>query len=334
MKAIILVAGIGIKLRPHTHTQPKALVPVAGKPILAHIIDTLISGGIEELIFIVGYLGGKIESFVTSSYGRQKIKTQFIRQEPRKGTGHAIWSAKEYIKDEKEILIMLGDSILNLDLPKLLKSKNSVLGVKKVDTPTLFGIAEVDKDGLVKKLVEKPSIPKSNRALVGIYKIGEVSLLLEAADHIVANKIKTHGEYQLTDVLMYMISKGASMTLFEVDNWYDCGKKESLLEANAILLGHPSFQNTFQRKYPGSIIIPPVSIGKSCKINSSIVGPNVALGDNTIVSYSIVKNTIVGSFSELKSAVLENSIIGNDTSLKGLSQSLNIGDNTEIHFTN
>jgi len=332
MKAIILVAGIGIKLRPHTHTQPKALVPIAGKPIVAHITDTLIEGGIRDFIFITGYLRRKIEAFISSTYGNGEYNISFIRQEPRKGTGHAVWSARELI-DEDEILIMLGDTILDLNLRKFLNQKMSVLGVKKVDNPRQFGVVQLDDNRRIVKLVEKPNIPKSNLGLVGIYKISNAKLLIEAADNLVSNPIPENGEYNLTDALMYMIEKGEEMTPFEVDNWYDCGKKETLLEANAILLNTPQFKKGFKGKYPGTIVIPPVSIGKNCELISSIVGPNVAIGDNTIVTYSIVKDTIVGSFSELCNAVLENSIIGNDTSLEGLSQSLNIGDNTEIHFT-
>lgn len=333
MKAIIPVAGIGIRLRPHTHTQPKALVPIAGKPILAHIVDTLICGGIKEFVFITGYLGSKIEAFIFSNYNASDLKINFVVQEPREGIGHALWSAKKHIKGEKEILIMLGDTILNLDLRGFLASEKTVLGINKVGTPGNFGVAEVGKEGLIKKVVEKPKIPKSNMAMVGIYKITNPDLLVEGIDYIIQNEIKTLGEYQLTDALMYMINKGEEMITMDVTNWYDCGKKESLLEANAIMLNRPEFRNVKNLDYPKTIIIPPVSIGKNCKISSSIIGPNVAIGDNTIISYSIIKNTIVGSFSELQSTVLNSSIIGNDTSLKGLSQSLNIGDNTEINFS-
>lgn len=333
MKAIIPVAGIGVKLRPHTHTQPKALVPIAGKPILAHIVDTLVWGGIKDFVFVTGYLGSKIESFISSTYGNQELRISFVAQEPREGIGHALWSAKKHIKGEKEILIMLGDTILNLPLKAFLSSDKTVLGTSKVSTPGNFGVAEVGRNGLVKKVVEKPKIPKSNLAMVGIYKITNPQLLIEGIDHIFENGITTHGEYQLTDALMYMIEKGEEMVTMDVTNWYDCGKKESLLEANAIMLNTSEFRDVGKLNYPKTIIIPPVSIGKNCKISSSIIGPNVAIGDNTIISYSIIKNTIVGSFSELQSAVLHSSIIGNDTSLKGLSQSLNIGDNTEINFT-
>lgn len=333
MKAIIPVAGIGSKLRPHTHTQPKAMMPVAGKPILVHIMDTLIAGGIKDFVLVIGYLGDKIESFISTAYAKQKIRLTFIIQEPREGIGHALWSARKEFKSESEILIMLGDTILNLEIDQFIKSKYSIIGTKKVDTPGNFGVAEIDEHGSIGKLIEKPKIPKSNHALVGIYKITNPKLLVEAVEHIVDNKIITLGEYQLTDALMYMLEKGEKMIAYPVDKWYDCGKKDSLLEANAILLASPEFTKVKKHKFQNTILIPPVSIAANCEILDSIIGPNVAIAENTVVANAIIQNTIVGSYSKIEMVVLKNSVIGSDTSLRGLSQSLNIGDNTEIDFS-
>ena len=185
MKAVIPVAGIGSKLRPLTHTQPKALVPVAGKPILSHIVDTLISGGVKEFCFIIGYLGDKIESFVLDNYKEQGLEVEFVVQEPREGIAHALWCARESIREQEEILIMLGDTILSLDIQAFLKVPQSVLGTKKVDIPGNFGVVEIDSQDNVKSLVEKPKIPKSNLALVGIYKLTKPRLFVEAIEHIV-----------------------------------------------------------------------------------------------------------------------------------------------------
>lgn len=333
MKAIIPIAGIDIKIRPQTHTQPKALVPVAGKPILAHIVDTLIEGGIKEFVFITGYLGEKVESFVKQEYNDKNVAYSFVRQEQREGIGHALWCAKDHLAGNEPILIMLGDTILNLDLKKFLADEYSMLGTNKVTIPGNFGVVEIDEEGFVRKLVEKPKIPKSNLAMVGIYKIMNPALLRESLKYITSNKIKTYGAYQLTDILMYMIKKGEKFRTFGVDNWYDCGKKESLLAANVIMLNRKEFQQYPIPKYPKTIIIPPVSIGKNCKISNSVIGPHVAIGENSNIAYSIVKNSIVGSFSELNNIILADSIIGNDTNLKGLSHSLNIGDNAEINFS-
>ncbi len=331
MKVVVPVAGIGAKLRPHTHTQPKPLVPIAGKPILGHMIDGLREGGLHDFVFVLGYLGDKIETYITSQYPTLDIK--FVVQDPREGTAHALWVCREHLINEKELLIVLGDTVAGFDLDALLKSEVSLLGVKKVSNPMLFGIAETDSQGWIHKLVEKPKIPKSNQALVGIYKICNVPLLFEAIEHQLASQIRVNNEYYLTDALMYMIQKGERMKVMEVDNWFDCGRKETLLEANAILLNTAYYQNKEQPSFPNTIIIPPVSIGKDCKIEHSIIGPNVAIGEHTIIQKAILSNSIIGAYSELRHVVLKDSIIGNDTALNGLVQSLNIGDNTEINFS-
>jgi len=333
MKAIIPVAGIGSKLRPHTHTQPKALVPVAGKPILAHIVDMLISGGIKDYCFIIGYLGDKIESFIAEYYTTHGLNVEFVVQEPREGIGHALWCARDSIRGQEEVLIMLGDTILNLDIEAFLQIPQSVLGTKKVDTPGNFGVVEIDSQDNVKRLIEKPNIPKSNLALVGIYKLKKPDLFVSSIEKIITDGVKTLGEYQLTDALMEMLEHGESMSIFPVNNWYDCGKKESLLEANGILMSTEEFMNTSDYNFPDSVIIPPVSIADNCKIEHSIVGPNVAIGEGTFIRNSIIENSIIGSYSSLDVAVLNGSVIGSDTILRGPSQSLNIGDNTEINYS-
>jgi glucose-1-phosphate thymidylyltransferase len=332
MKAIIPVAGIGSQLRPHTHTQPKSLVPIAGKPIIVHIVDFLLQGGIRDFVFVIGYLGSKIKTYIREAYENQDLNISFVIQEPRMGIAHALYCVREEIRSADEIMVMLGDTIIELDLEKFLTSKNSIIGIKKVDKPGKFGVVELDEEGFVKKLVEKPKIPKSNLAMVGIYKATQPELLVEAVEYIVDNKIKTLGEYQLTDALSYMLKKGKKITTTIVDKWYDCGEKDNLLKANAILLSSRE-QVTNDHDFWNTIIIPPVSIGKDCEISNSIIGPNVAIGESSRVDYSIVRDSIIGSFSELKNTVLDNSVIGNDSSLYGFSQNLNIGDSTENNFS-
>ncbi len=333
MKVIIPVAGAGTRLRPHTHTQPKVLVPVAGKPILGHIIDYLIENGIKDFVFILGYLGDKIEDFVIDNY-KEKINITCIQQEPREGSAHAIWVAKETLKDENEFLIFFGDSIVNLDLKKILEAENTIVGVKKVNNPVRFGIAEANQETLqVLKVIEKPKIPKSNLALVGVYKIKDSNLFFDTLSELLEKNIKTNNEYQLTDVLMMLIEKGHFIQAMHVDNWFDCGRKETLLEANAILLNNIANKNQIKHEFKHTIIIPPVSIGQNCKIEQTIIGPNVAIGDHTTLKNTIVNNSIIGAYSALEDVILNSSIIGNDTSLKGLVQSLNVGDDTELNFT-
>jgi glucose-1-phosphate thymidylyltransferase len=327
MKAIIPVAGAGRKLRPHTYTQPKALIPLAGKTILSINVDQMHEAGINEFVFIVGYLGEKIQDYITAAY--PDLKCHFIFQNVRKGTAHAISLTKQIVDDD-EVVIALGDTICEYDLKSVLESPYSMLGVKKVDDPRGFGVAEIADDGFISRLVEKPSIPKSNMALVGLYKIKETSFLFNCLDNIIANDIKSYDEFNLTDALECMIQAGAKFKAFKVENWFDCGKKESLIQSNSTLLKKFGGKIAESNKYENTIFIPPVSIAEGCDIKNSIIGPHVAMGENTIIHSSIIKDSIIGSFSKLYDVVLDDSLIGNDTEIKGETRSLNIGDNTEI----
>lgn len=329
MKAIIPVAGAGTKLRPHTYTQPKALIPIAGKTILSFIVDQLKDAGIHEFIFIVGYLGEKIQDYVSQTY--PELTTHFVFQNERQGTGHAIELTKSIVGTD-EVFVVLGDTICEYDVQEVVNSPYSMLGIKKVDDPRNFGVASINEEGFIDQVVEKPAIPKSNMALVGLYKIKETHFLFECLHHLFSQDIKTQGEYNLTDALDCMIKRGAQFKSFKVRSWFDCGKKETLLESNATLL--KKFGGTIYdgETFKDTIIIPPVSIGAGCDISNSIIGPNVAIGANTTIKHSIVRESIIGSYTNLYEVVLDNSLIGSDASVKGLSRSLNIGDNTEIDF--
>ena len=182
-------------------------------------------------------------------------------------------------------------------------------------------------------MVEKPSIPKSNLAIVGLYKFSNVPELFKALEAVKAETEEDGSEVHLTNGMMKMIDNGVNFTSYEVDNWYDCGKKEILLETNKVLLARNVNDVGTQFVYDHSIIIPPVVFGKSCSFENAIIGPNVTLGDNVKISNSLLKNSILGDYVEIKGAVLTDSVIGNDAIIKGLSRSLNIGDNNEIDFT-
>ncbi|KYP15843.1 sugar phosphate nucleotidyltransferase [Flavihumibacter sp. CACIAM 22H1] len=327
MKAIIPVAGAGTKLRPHTYTQPKALIPLAGKTILGIIVDQLVEAGVHEFIFIVGYLGDKIQDFVEEKYPH--LTTHFVHQHERMGIGHAILITREIVQDD-EIIVVLGDSICEYDVKSVLQSETSLLGVKRVDDPRDFGVAEINEDGQITRVVEKPQIPKSNMALVGIYKIRETTVLFNCLENNIRNNITSYGEFNLTDALECMIGDGAVIRAYKVQNWFDCGKKETLLASNATLLKKMGQSIAADKPFENTIIIPPVSIAAGCDISNSIIGPNVAIGECVTITDSIIKDSIIGAFSDLKDIVLTQSLIGSDTEVRGESRSLNIGDNTEI----
>ncbi len=327
MKAIIPVAGAGTKLRPHTYTQPKALIPLAGKTILSIIIDQLRDAGIKDFIFIVGYLGEKIKDYVSANY--PDLTCHFVFQNERYGTGHAIDLAKEIVGDE-EVFIVLGDTIAEYDIKAMMDSPYSMLAVKKVDDPRNFGVAEIEEDGFISRVVEKPAIPKSNMALVGIYKIKETNSLFVCLKKIMEIADRTVEERSLTDAIECMIQSKAKFKSIKVETWFDCGKKETLLKSNATLLKKFGGKVADLERFENTIIIPPVSIAEGCDIKNSVIGPNVTIGDHTILNYTIVKESIIGSFSRLYDVVLDDSLIGSDTGIKGETRSLNIGDNTDI----
>lgn len=328
MKAIIPVAGAGTKLRPHTYTQPKALIPLAGKTILSIIVQQLKDAGITDFIFIIGYLGEKIEDYVKITY--PELNCQFITQNERHGVGHAVELAKSMAENE-EVIIVLGDTIAEYNVKEILDSPYSMLGIKKVDDPRNFGVAELGESGNeISRVVEKPSIPKSNMALVGIYKIKETKILFDCLEKIDNEKSGTYHQFSLTDAIQCMIEQGVVFQPFRVDNWYDCGRKDSLIHSNSVLLKKFGVADIPNDRFQNTVIIQPVSIGDGCIIKNSVIGPNVTIGENTTINHSIIKDSIIGAYSSLYEIVLNNSLIGNDAEVKGVTRNLNIGDNTAI----
>lgn len=329
MKAIIPVAGAGTKLRPLTYTQPKALIPIAGKTILGVIVDQLLDAGVNEFVFVIGYLGEKIQRYIEKTY--PDLKYTFVTQNDRRGTGHAIMLTRDAIGDD-EVMIVLGDTVCDYNVKEILKSDTSQIGVRKVDDPRSFGVAELNDHDMVVRMVEKPLIPKSNMAMVGIYYIKQTRAMYDSLEKHLSDKADENGEYHLTNALQHMIETGIKFHAFRVTNWFDCGKKESLLSTNAILLKQMEDEHPRQQAYSfdSTVIIPPVNIAEGCSIRHCIIGPNVTIGEYTKMESSIVRDSIIGSYAELQQVVLNSSIIGNDAYVRGLSQSLNIGDNTEI----
>ena len=325
MKVIVPVAGAGVDLRPHSYTQPKALIPLAGNTVLGIIVDQLKQVGLNDFIFVIGYLGDKIQNYITEKY--PDINAHFVTQENRKGVGHAVCMTKEIV-DGDEILISLGDTICEYDVTEVLNSPNSMIGVRKTDHPRDFGVVEIIGNE-IESVIEKPLIPKSNLAMVGIYKIKESNLLFDCLEKNISEGIVTQKQVTLTDAIDCMIEKGVKFEPFRVDNWFDAGNKESLLASNAILIKKYGKKANVD-EFEDSVIIDPVSIGAGCTIKNSIVGPNVSLGENTVIERSIVSNSIIGAFTNLSDIVLTDSLIGGDTLLKGKKRILNVGENTTI----
>lgn len=325
MKAIIPVAGIGSRLRPHTYTVPKVLLSVAGKPILAHILDIVQRLKITEVVLITGFLGEQIVEYVEKHY---RFKCTFIEQRELKGLGYAISRATPEMKDDEPVLIILGDTIFEADLTPVIRGGYDALGIKKVADPRRFGIVEM-KGQFIKRLVEKPKKPKSHLAVVGVYFIQSTGLFKESLKEIVTRKIKTKNEYQLTDALQLMIQRGANFKTFRVTEWYDCGKPETLLETNRRLLAKT--KPVLKRK--GSLILPPVFVSESAQVENCILGPNVSVADQAVLKNSIIRNSIIGEKARVENTTMDSSLIGNYAQVKGIFRQLNVGDSSEINLT-
>ncbi|OGU27851.1 MAG: nucleotidyl transferase [Ignavibacteria bacterium GWA2_35_9] len=324
MRAIIPVAGIGTRLKPHTHSTPKALLNVGGKPIIAHILDKLLEEGINKATFVIGYLGDMIKEYVEKKY--PSVKTSFVEQEKMEGLGHAIYTAIPTFDDD-EIFIILGDTIFDVNLKEVFKNKISSLGVKEVEDSRRFGVAVV-KNGFIEKLVEKPQTPISNLALVGLYYVSNRRVLVDSLNELVKKDIRTKGELQLTDALQIMIDKGEKVTTFPVDGWYDCGKPETLLLTNQYLLSRKSFFKPRENV----VINQPVFIAEDADVTNSIIGPYATISSGCKIKECIIKNSIIDSNSYVEKALLDNSIIGSNSFVRGAYKRLNSGDSSEVDF--
>ena len=322
MKAIIPVAGVGTRLRPHTYTLPKVLLNVAGKPILGHILDALQAHEIDEATIIVGYMGDLVEEYVRKHH---TLKVNFIYQEERLGLGHSIWIARENIMGDEPLLIILGDTIFDVDLSLATNSGFSTLGVKSVEDPRRFGVVEMEK-GFISRLIEKPESPTTNLALVGLYFINNPELLVNCLDEMIEKNIRTRDEYQLTDALQMMIDRGEKFTTFPVEGWYDCGKPETLLSTNRYLLDGMSAPNPID----GTVIIPPAFISSKAHVERSVIGPYTTVAAGAKVVDSVVKDSIISDGATVTASMLEQSIIGNNAIVKGKFSRLNVGDSSEI----
>ena len=317
MKAVIPAAGIGKRLRPFTLTRPKVLLPVAGKPIIGHILDRVIDSGIDDVTLIIGYMGEKVIEYVEQNY---EVRLRFIEQKDRRGLGHAVGMGLE--ESDEEVLVILGDTILDLDFKEFTRAKHSVIGVMTVDDPHRFGIVE-HREGWITRLVEKPKEPASNLAIAGIYLLKSQLRLKKAIEYIVEHNITTKGEYQLTDALQVLLDRGEQMRIENITACYDCGTRDTLLMTNRHLL--KSVEQDF-RRYDSSIIIPPVSIHPSVEIDRSIVGPDVSVGENSVIRNSIIEDSIVDNNTVIEDLIIKNCLFGYKSTVKGTCCTSDIGD--------
>ncbi|MFS8524212.1 MAG: sugar phosphate nucleotidyltransferase [Limnochordales bacterium] len=326
MKAILPVAGVGTRLRPLTHTQPKTLVHVAGKPILGHILDRLAPVGVDEVVLIVGQWGERIVEYVEKSYPRLKVTA--VEQAERKGLGHAVYMAKDVFGAGEPALIVLGDTIFQADLQAALTRGKSAIGVRRVPNPSQFGVVELDGER-VKRLLEKPADPPTDLAIVGIYYVRDSALLFRCLDEIIAEDIKVKGEYQLTDGLQRMIERGEELFTFPVEDWWDCGNPDILLETNRELLER---ERPAAPQLQGSIVVSPVAIDPTAVIERSVIGPYVSVAAGVTIRDSVIRDSILNEGAHVSTVLLDHSIVGEDADVRGEFSRLHIGDSSSMHL--
>jgi len=325
--AIVPVAGAGTRLRPHTHTTPKSLLLVAGKPILAHILDQIRTVSPERVILVVspGPQGERIREYAASRSTPDFTIECAIQAEPL-GLGHAVAQAKT-LAGSSPLLIMLGDTIVQARLGDLVKGGSRV-GVREVKDPRRFGVATVRGDRIV-ELVEKPDQPPSNLALVGLYYIEKGPLLFDCLDRLIREGRRTRGEVQLTDALGLLMERGEELRPFPVEGWYDCGKTETLLETNRALLD----QLATPAGREGVVVLPPVALDPTAEIIAAVIGPHVTIGPRAQVRQAVVRNSIVNEGATVTDILLEGSVVGENAVVRGAYQRLNVGDSSEVEYS-
>ncbi|MBN2537356.1 NTP transferase domain-containing protein [candidate division WOR-3 bacterium] len=325
-KVIIPAAGEGRRLRPHTHTRPKVLIEVAGKPIIGHIVERILAAGPTEICVVVGYRGNEVSSYLSASFD---CPFQFVEQDDPKGLGDAVYRACDCVGDGP-VLVMLGDTIVDMDLVDIVQGGNSV-GVCEVEDPRRFGVVE-QSDGRIVRLVEKPVDPPSNLALVGVYFLESAGEIFDSLERLIAEDRRTRGEYQLTDALQLMIDSGARLEARPVQHWLDCGTPRALLETNRYLLDHSPPASVSSGR-PGCVLVPPVFVHESATLEDSVVGPHVSVGANALVRRSVVADSIVNQDAVVEHSVLEHSILGEGCVIKDRPRSLNVGGLSEFRTT-
>lgn len=336
MRALIPAAGQGTRLYPQTHTKPKAMVRLAGRPILGHILSNLAETEIDEVIIVTGErMKSQITDFAVEGFG-DRFDFQFPEQADPQGLGHAVYQAAPLARDDP-LFIALGDMLFESGYGSFLRAHQELdaadgsVGIKPVEEPRHYGVAELTDDGTVDRLVEKPDDPTSNRAISGVYVIEDTPALFDALSYLIDSDLRGAGdEYQLTDALQWMIEHGRTFRTFEVEDWYDCGRPETLLQANEVLLSR--LENSSRDDIDDSVVIPPVDAGDDVVIEQSVVGPNVSLDEGVVIRDSLVRNSIVGQGAHLDGVNLRKSIIGDNAEVRGEANHLNIGDNSSINL--
>ena len=328
MKVIIPLAGKGTRLRPHTHVTPKPMLKVAGKPVMAYVLDDVRKlGDVEQVVYITGHLKEKVEEFAKATYD---IPSVFVEQVVQDGTAGAVALARPYV--DQPVLIIFVDTIFDADLEAVHQiDADGIIWTKEVEDYQRFGVVVTDADGNMTRIIEKPSTPISKRANIGLYYIRNWKLLYEGIEHVLKQP-PNKGEYYRTDAFQYMIDHGAKIRVLDVQGWYDAGKLDTLIETNRAMLerGHARRPSSLGA---GAKIVDPVYIEDDVTITNSTVGPNVSIGTGSRIDGSTLRDAVVGEKTTIADSALANSLVGDSVVLEGVRGEVTVGDHSEIRVS-
>ncbi len=328
MNIVIPMAGRGTRLRPHTLTDPKPLIPVAGIPIVERLvaeITKVLNQPINEIAFVIGDFGKEVENNLKDIAKHFGATPKIYYQEQPLGTAHAVYCAHPSLQDE--VIVAFADTLFTADF-KLDATQDGIIWVQKVNNPEAYGVVQLDNKNIITEFIEKPQKFVSDLAIIGIYYFKDGDLLRNELNYLIDNKITVKGEYYLTDALVNMQNKGVKFVPGEVKQWMDCGNKVETVKTNAMVLENSKNMDLVEKsaKIIDSVIIPPCYIGKNAVVKNSVIGPYVSIGANTSVANSIIKNSLIQRNTKLSFTVLQDSMIGNHVTLKSKAQDVSIGD--------
>ena len=334
MKIIVPMAGMGKRMRPHTHTTAKPLLPIAGKPIVQRLVEDLaaVAGEpVEEVAYVVHpSFGPGVEDELLGIATAIGSKGSIHYQETALGTAHAILCAEKALSGR--VIVAFADTLFRAQL-KLDKDCDGVIWVNKVEDPRPFGVVKLDKQGIITEFVEKPPTFVSDLAIIGIYYFADGERLRKEMQYLIDNGIKDKGEYQLTNAMENMKRKGARFKAGSVDVWMDCGNKNAMVDTNTKVLGFLKDRKDLVNpalKLENSVVVPPCFIGENVTLVNSVVGPNVSIEKGAAVVNSIVRDSILRGDARVQDAVVANSMIGQRAAVKGRALDLSLGDDATI----
>ncbi|NNC94416.1 MAG: nucleotidyltransferase [Chitinophagales bacterium] len=332
MNIVIPMAGRGSRLRPHTLTIPKPLIPIAGKSIVQRLVEDIVRScaeDVENICFIVGDFGSEVENELIKIAENMGAKGHIRYQNEPLGTAHAILCGEEFLNSHT--VIAFADTLFMADF-KIDKNQDGIIWVKKVDDPSAFGVVQLDEAKTITDFVEKPETFVSDLAIIGIYYFSDGEFLKSELQYVIDNDIREKGEYQLTTALENMKNKGKLFKTGEVVEWLDCGNKDATVFTNQRILENYAKENLIDEEtiINNTCIIKPCYIGKGVKIENSVVGPHVSIHSGSSISSSVVRNSLIQSNSVIKNKVLQNSMIGSDVIVDGEVEDLSLGDFTSI----